>query len=403
VSALLVVAAVSASLASPALAQAAQRGGFALRPAFSDPSVPASRIYFSLHDAPGSALRHTVLVSNRGAIPITLSISPVDALTAPISGVIYTSPGSPLVATGRWVRADRSTVRVPARRSMYVTFVVHVPRSAKPGDYVAGLAFEQTGRVIRRAVEGIEIAVPGRAAPRVALDGLALGGAPDVGAAVIVTLADTGRDLCQPRLVVSLVRDSGIPLRFSQALSTVLPGSVIDYPFVWPASLHPGRYQVAGSATRCGPAVTIHGVLTLKHAISVSTHFTGVAVAARLEKPSAGGLSGWLYALLAVVVLLVLLVLAQSDGRSRARRRPAKLAAPAVPEPPVAPPVPEPPPATAPKPRRSKSDTPPSARAAKPGKPAAKPGKPAAKPPAARSPKTARRPPNPPDGEHRRG
>jgi hypothetical protein len=371
--ALLLVAVATAGVAFATAAQGAGLARFEVRPAFSNPLLPASRIYFSLHDAAGSAHRHTVLVSNRGSAPITLSISPVDALTAPTSGVIYTTPGATLAAAGRWVRADRSSVRVPARRSKYVTFVVHVPRAATPGDYVAGLAFQQTGSVILRAVIGIEIDVSGRTESRMAVDGLALGGAPHTGAAVIVTLANVGRALCQPRLIVSLARVGAVPLRYSQQLATVIPGSVIDYPFAWPGSLRPGSYQVGASATSCGPAVTIQGVLRLAHAISAGQRFTGAAVVARLSKPKPAGVSGWLYALLGVLVVLALLAYTRSDGSVRRSRR----------EPP-SPPLPDPPPPVVvadPKPRRPKS-------AASPGtKPAKAP--PPVKP---RAPKTAASP-----------
>ena len=312
---------------------------FEVRPAYSTSAAPASRFYFTLHDSPGSSHRHTVLVSNRTNRAIRLAIAPVDALTAQASGVIYTVPGEPPRATGRWVTADRGSVRIGAWRSALVTFSVSVPRGTRSGDYVAGLAFEQTGPITVRATVGIEVVVPGAASPRVALDGLALGGARRGGAAVIVTLANLGATLCDPRLVVAIGHAGGVPLRYSQLLAPVLPGSVIDYPFAWPGTIRPGRYQLSASATNCGVASAIHGVVRVASPIVAFRRFAGAPLAARLSASRSTALlrGRSLYIVAAALGLLLLAGIAALFRWPRRRVDPALLA----PLPDVLPPPPE--------------------------------------------------------------
>ena len=79
---------------------------------------------------------------------------------------------------------------------------------------------------------------------------------------VVVNLANTGTNLCKPALAVALTGPGGVQHE-TRRLDTVLPGSSIPYPFVWPHSLSAGSYTADITATGCGPRQVLHGTASL--------------------------------------------------------------------------------------------------------------------------------------------
>ena len=263
------VAAIGLSVAV-ASASAASIGGFGVRPAHPDPRNPATRAYFIIHARGGSTRHEAVIVTNGGTKPLVLEVDPVDGLTGVTSGVVYANRGVAIHGAGAWVTPAVRRVTVAPRSVTSVGFSVTVPRFARPGDHVGGIAFEAleptksgssfTVTVVVRTVVGIEFEVPGPARPQVRIYSLAL--APLPGTTVpsaVVTLEDVGRKLCHPQLAVALTgRDA--TTRATQTLGTILPGDRIAYPFRWPGALGEGRYDVSATSTGCGPAVVTHTI-----------------------------------------------------------------------------------------------------------------------------------------------
>ena len=274
-------------------AQAATIGGFGARPAHFNPQVPASRAYFIRSVARNGSFTDQVVVTNTGTAPLTLRVYPVDGLTGATSGVVYSNRGVALQGAGQWVTPAVSTVTVPAKSQSTVGFTLHVPGSAAIGQHLAGLALEDvhagksSGRFsvteVLRTVVGIEVTVPGPSQSHLSLNSFSI--APIQGTtypSVVINLSNTGTNLCKPLLAVSLSGPAG-PQRATRHLDTVLPGSQIPYPFVWPHALAAGSYTASITATGCGARQALHGSASLGAKLVNST------VPAAETRPPAGG------------------------------------------------------------------------------------------------------------------
>jgi Bacterial protein of unknown function (DUF916) len=279
-------------------AQAATIGGFGARPAHFNPHVPATRAYFIRTVTRGGSFTDQVIVTNTAAKPVTLRVYPVDGLTGATSGVVYGNRGVALHGAGLWVTPDVSVVTVPGNSQTSVGFTLKVPTTATNGQHLAGLALEDvsagksSGRFsvteVLRTVVGIEVAVPGPSQSRLSLQSFSI--APIEGTtypSVVVNLANTGQNLCKPQLLVALNGPGGVQ-RESRRLDTVLPGSAIPYPFVWPHSLPAGSYNANITATGCGPRQVLHGSASLGAKLVNSTVPT-----ADTRAPSGGSTIPW--------------------------------------------------------------------------------------------------------------
>ena len=256
----------TATAAQPSQAAPAV-GGFSVRPGEFDLSDPATRAYFKPVIAPGGRFAGTVIVTDPGAIGVRLSVYGVDGLTGTTSGAVYGDRSDRLHSAGRWLTTTAATVVVAPHSQRRVHFVVRVPSRARPGDHLAGVAFQDV-RLSRtasrmsiteifRVVIGVEIRVPGRAAPRLALTSLALRPLPGTRlASVVVGMSNRGGLLCKPSLAVS-VRGAHAARIMKRQLDVILPGDAIAYPFPWPSVVARGTYTVSAQARGCGAAVSI--------------------------------------------------------------------------------------------------------------------------------------------------
>lgn len=308
------VVATTALLFGAVVASAATIGGFGARPALIDPNNPATRAYFIIDAKAGGTRREAVVVTNSSAHPVDLAVSAVDGLTGVTSGVVYANAGVAVTQAGAWVTPAVKAVRVAPRSTLRVHFAVKIPDSAQPGDHLAGLALQalqpsKSGhkfsvKVIMRTVIGIELKVPGAAAPRIQLSSVALAPLPGTQVpSAVVTLQDVGRRLCQPRLTVA-IKGQGAAHRATQTLGTILPGDKIAFPFKWPGSLSHGRYAVTATAAACGPQTVLHTIANYAAAGS-SSGSTPSGVGATAPLASTPGRSSWLpYGLAGLAALL---------------------------------------------------------------------------------------------------
>lgn len=292
---------------------AASLGGFGARPAHFDPHVPATRAYFIRTVARGASFTDQVVVFNQSAKPMRLRVYPADGLTGVTSGVVYSNRADRLRGAGRWVTTARSQLTVAAHSVSRIAFTVRAPASARTGVHLAGIAVEQAdprasrGRFsvteVLRTVVGIELRIPGSAAPQAQLRAIAPAGSID-GATpgFSVSLVDAGADLCKPRLTLTLAGPRGRQTATRQ-LDTLLPGDVIAYPFPWPRALSPGRYAETITAVACGRPATLHTIQTVAakttHHVATPGTVTPVATARTVTSPAwwlivlvgAGGIS----------------------------------------------------------------------------------------------------------------
>lgn len=254
-------------------------GGFNVRPAHSDPAVPATSSYFLRRVARGGWFRDQVIVGNPGPGAVTLRVSAVDGLTGVTSGAVYANRQDRVRRDARWVRPDGGVVTVAPGTHVAVGFTVRVPLRATVGDHLAGLAFEDAQRhqsrgrfsviEIVREVVGIEIQVPGRTHYRLDTGGVALRPLPGTRIpSLVVRLRNYGNRLCQPRLRVSLARAGSRPRTAARQLGTILPRDAISFPFPWPRPLRAGRYTAVVRTSRCGRPRSARRTATLRQALS---------------------------------------------------------------------------------------------------------------------------------------
>ena len=314
---MLIVIAVTIGIASSTSASAASIGGFGVRPQRSS-SDPATRSYFIVDARPGSRQHQAVVVTNHSPQRLVLDVNAVDGLTGMTSGVVYANRGVRVHSAGAWIRLAPRQVAVPGASSVVVHFAVQIPRTAHPGDHVAGISFEpatgkrSSGRfsvkIVVRAVIGVEFKVPGPADESMRLSSIAL--APLAGTRIpsaVVTLADVGRKLCRPRLAVT-IKGAGAAKTARQTLDTILPGDRIAYPFKWPGKLRYGRYDVSARATACGPPVVIRALATYsgktaQHATQASQNLGTSRALAASPAAAASDSAPWLYGLAGLAVL----------------------------------------------------------------------------------------------------
>jgi hypothetical protein len=283
-------------------------GGFSVRPGRSNPADPVTRAYFKPTLRAGGSTVQSVIVANSGSTSVALRVYPVDGLTGQTTGTVYANRRDPVRKAGRWVTLGVSRITVPAGQQLSVPFVVRVPRSATAGDHVAGIAFEvatpktSPGRFrikeVIREVIGVQVRVPGRAAPQITLGAvklMALPGTPV--ASVVVDLGNRGLKLCKPTLAVSLRGPHGYRHSVKRALDTVLPGDTVAYPLPWPGMLHGGKYAASTSAGCDGQHVARLASMRLGKTL-------GVAQGTRPGASSgSGGIPTWAVILIALAGL----------------------------------------------------------------------------------------------------
>jgi hypothetical protein len=198
----------------------------------------------------------------------------VDGLTGQTTGTVYANRSDRVKKAGAWIRLSGRQLTVAPGQQVSVAFTVRVPLQARAGDHVAGIAFDDTkprssGGSFRiteiiREVIGVQIRVPGKAAPRLALGAVKLMALPGTRlASVVVDLGNRGLRLCKPTLAVSL---NG-PHRYSRSvvrqLDTVLPGDMVAYPLPWPGTLRHGGYLARTAASCKGMHVARRATVTL--------------------------------------------------------------------------------------------------------------------------------------------
>jgi hypothetical protein len=234
------------------------------------------------------------VVVNSGTEAIELLAYPVDGLTGATSGVVYANRGQTRRGASRWVHLSSSHLTIAAGATTEVAVTANMPRKAKPGQYLAGIAFETAHPTtsgghfsiteIFRAVVGLEMIVPGRAKPQVKLSGVALSELPGTNyPALIVRLSNTGSNLCKPLLWLD-------HRWVSHQLDTVLGGSAIPYPFPWPVALKAGSYPTTVEAFGCGRKTTLKAVAVLGQTLTR----TEASISPAIPAGRGGGGWGWI-------------------------------------------------------------------------------------------------------------
>jgi Bacterial protein of unknown function (DUF916) len=276
---LAIVGLLLAFVVAPA-AQAASSGPvFGLR-AVGNPT----RGYFIYDVAPGGTHSGAIIVSNTGDRSGTVKLYAADATTGRTTGTVYLT-NTKAAATGSWVTLARNTVTLAPGRHARVGFTVHVPASAKPGQWVAGIVAEtrqaaQTAKSKHKAnvririrnltIVAVQVNVPGAPIVGFTIGGVTTGGQRGF-QQVIVHFANTGNQLLKPTGVVTIADSSGkvvetLPFK----MDTFLPQTAIDYPLLLTKALSPGDYHATVRLVAPGAGRAAGKTIVAKPLFSVS-------------------------------------------------------------------------------------------------------------------------------------
>lgn len=268
---LLIAALVGAAAVAPAAeAQQGQNnpGGFSVRPSERAPQDKLGT-YLKLKVKRGTERRQSVVVKNMSDAPKELLIDVVDGLTAVTSGSVYANRDDPKKRAAKWIEVPEERITVPAKGTVRVPFSLNVPKDARPGDHLAGIAVQDVDESqggtkanggaqlkvtqIVRVVMGVQITVLGPRKKGFRLGEVKLKAIPGTEVpSVVIEMQNMGTQLCKPVLDVALTGEDGVQQTASQKLETLLPGFTIEYPLPWQKALEEGSYDVVVQAKHCG-------------------------------------------------------------------------------------------------------------------------------------------------------
>ena len=240
---------------------AAGEPAFSLQPVISDPSATAVSSYFAIAAARGVTVQEEVRVTNAGSAAGTAMLSPVDAATAPASGIAYLSAGQAQHDVGAWITLAARQVTLAPRQSQVVQFHISIPRDGRAGQHVGGIAVQNAAQpkstsaagknqvqitVQQRYVVPIVLSLPGPQSEALAAAGIQPSSGPGY-QYLLVALSNTGNLMLKPRGNLQVTDDQGDPPRnLTMNLDTFLPQTSIDYPvYIQTEALTVGTYQAA--------------------------------------------------------------------------------------------------------------------------------------------------------------
>jgi len=317
-------------LICPSAARAAGGGTFALQ-------VTHSRApYFVIRGHPGRTLTGQVTVINVSTRPGGVSLYPTDATTGETSGAVYESAQAPRRDVGAWIHLARSHLTLGPRQSEVVPFRVVIPRGARAGQHLGGIAaapdvpratlHRRRGKAAFRvkvrelAIIAVQLDLPGPLTRRLAITGIRAGTQPGY-QTLSIGLASTGTALTKGTGAITVTDSHGRErLHQSFALDTFVPHTQIDYPVhVHGPALPAGRYSATITVTAGGRRETRRLAFAITDHSSRQTFGSTPTVASAPGK----GRGGTPIVLIVAGGVLVLLVGITLGARLRVRR-PAK-------------------------------------------------------------------------------
>lgn len=218
---------------------------FSIRP---DPqgSLSKGADYFVIDSEPGAVVRDVLQLSNPGEAPVRVRLRPVDAMSAQLGGVDYSSATKAPERAGAWIDLDRSFLTIAGGAVELVHFEVSVPDDARPGVNLGGIAawtpstgaeerkdagLDAAVNVQTRRVVAVQVNLPGSTAPALAISEVTAIGRPD-GIYLQVTIRNEGHGFAAGEGVLRMGEGEDAFSR-SFALDKVVPDTVVWYPIRW--------------------------------------------------------------------------------------------------------------------------------------------------------------------------
>ncbi|MEH3053787.1 MAG: DUF916 domain-containing protein [Patulibacter minatonensis] len=247
--------------------------GFGVRPVVpKGKDVPPS--YFKIDAKPGSVARRSVVIINGTKKTKRLIIDGVDGLTGETTGVVYANRDDRHLEASRWLTPARTRIHVAPGEVRRMKFEVRIPADARPGDHVAGLAFEDAHtsttksrfavKQVVRVVVGVQIHIDGGTPEQAALGKMSMKAQPGTHVATtVIQLSNTGDKLCHPKLKMVLQPQNGKSRTIERQLDTVLARDTINYPMPIEGVVDAGTYGATATVTDCGAAKTTTATVNL--------------------------------------------------------------------------------------------------------------------------------------------
>ena len=286
-------------------------GGFSAR-ALDDDKQPMVQTYFTVERNAGSKFVGHLQVTNSSDKPARLHLYGVDGLTGTTSGTVYSNMDDPKREVGRWIKPERSIVRLAPKSSTIVDFTVRIPEGVEPGDHVGGVALESVDKpksegnfavteIIRVAV-AVQVRIRGAAGTSMEITNLGLQALPGTQLpSVTVGIKNTGRLLCKPKLAVTLAQGDNTLGTLTRDLDTILPGKEIPYPLAWGTALPAGTYNANVNLSGCGPASTKSAQLELTSDLEGTPANPGTNLKQAEDEQ---GIPWWVLVLVAIAALV---------------------------------------------------------------------------------------------------
>lgn len=254
-----------AALANPAApADPASQVSWGVRPA--NTVHGTDRPNFAYRLPPGGTLTDAIVVTNRGAEPLTLDVYAADGFLTSDGTLDLLPAGEESEALGAWTAVSGSPVTVPAGESVEVPFTLTVPADTQPGDYAGGvvstLRVENAEGVTvdRRLGSRVHLRVTGALTPALTVDDVQVtylgAGANPLApgtATVSFTVTNTGNARIAPGESVTV----GGPFGWGSTpaaqvdLPELIPGATVQRTAtleeVWPLLLASAQVSVGGT------------------------------------------------------------------------------------------------------------------------------------------------------------
>ena len=253
--------------------------------------------YYRLVAGPGKSITQTVHLVNHNKHAIDVKIAGLDGYTSDATGAAYTTPARVAKNTGTWIVVSTPELTMQPAEARDITFTLHVPTNAKPGEYLGGVGLwvpleasattvpggDRAGFAVTlqgERVIAVEVSVPGPTHASLAVTGVQPVAAPD-GLRLQVGIANLGNTFTQGTGVVT-VADTNLNYPFK--IDTFVSHTAITYRVPWTRTVVPGDHQVSvkltygdGRVTTWNGTIAIAG--TLQRQLLQNLHDNAVGAA----------------------------------------------------------------------------------------------------------------------------
>ncbi len=219
------------------------------------PADGADGDYFTIRAKAGTTTDLTVVLGNAGDEPLELRTYVTDAVPMTNGGFgIATDEAAP-TGTGRWIDYPAETLTFKPDEGIKRAFKITIPKDAKPGQYIAGLALQTAkpievkgsslfNQIIRKAV-AVFIIVPGPETPAFSLGDAELttgGRIPRI----TIPVENSGNVLVKPRGELTLQNAKGETVFTAPvAMGSVYAGTTVPLSVGLRTTLPEGEYKLS--------------------------------------------------------------------------------------------------------------------------------------------------------------